>query len=69
MNYTINRLNSEEAANRYKIAKIKSIEFKPKIITTRLVELYINYSKYDSFKKSCIEDIRSFDEKVFERTI
>lgn len=36
---------------------------------TKVIELYLNFSKYDKFLESVIKDGRSFDPQLFEKTL
>lgn len=67
----MNTLHNENAGKKYKISKeLKSeINWNPQTIMLRIVELYINYSKYPEFVKEVINDKRSYDETIFERAL
>ncbi len=51
-----------------KVKDMKSLRFDPQFILKNIVYLYINYSKYDIFLKTVIQDTRSFKPKLLERT-
>lgn len=43
----------------------KKISWNPQFIMTKIVELFINYSKYETFQIQVIKDQRSYDHQLF----
>ena len=68
MNYTVAQLNAADASEKYKIEKFHELGFDTKFIMKKVVELYINFSKYESFISTVVQDERSYDEEIFDRT-
>lgn len=68
LNYCLAELNGKNSMS-LKVKNMKELRFNPKFILKGVINVYLNLRKSEGFLKSVVEDERSFDIKLFEKTL
>ncbi len=66
LNYMIYHLVGPKSLE-LKVKDPKRFHFNPRVLLTKLVEIYLNFRKEEEFVRAVVNDVRSFKLEVFHR--